>query len=321
MSSNAFAVLLLTVVLAGLIGLVVVTVLRFRNEARGAREPRDRLSEEAFIATAMQHARRQQAHAGSAPSAVPSADSSASWTRPRDEREFERAVSGRVSQLASGLAHELANGLTALHGYARMVDLASMSPADRASIEAVQEETQIMSDTLDAFRRIARVPELSRDLFELRHLVEDAVAQVELECQLPRGSIARVVPAAAVIDGDRVLLEEALSHMIRNAVEACRETDTVRTIAVTGGVESGRRVATITVSDRGPGVLVDDRGRLFEPFFTTKPKRAGFGLAFARHIVYAHDGSVATSFPDEGGLEVSMTLPAAVSSAPSRPTH
>jgi len=314
MSSTAFTLFALTIGLAALVGILVLAVFRFRAAARGTDRPRERLSEEAFMATAIQEAMKGKVGAGPVVMAGGAPPGPAPG-RLLDERELERAVSDRVAHLASGLAHELANSLTALHGYSRMIDMTSLSQTDRSSLEAVQEETSLMGDTLDAFRRIVRRPELTRDLFELRHLVEDAVAIVEVESQLPRGSIARVVPATAVIDGDRVLLEEALAHLVRNAVEACRETDTIRTITVSATLDPVRRASTITVSDRGPGVLHDDRPRLFEPFFSTKPKRAGFGLAFARHIVYAHEGLVSAQHPEEGGLEVSMTVPSAVSAS------
>jgi two-component system sporulation sensor kinase B len=301
----------LTLVVAGLIAVLVVAVFRLRAAAKAAVGSRDRLSEEAFMATAIQEALKQKA--ASSHGTVPEAAAAPAG----DDKSVEALVAERVSHLAAGLAHELANSLTALHGYSRMIDMSSLSDIDRSSLEAVQEETTIMSETLDAFRRIVRPPELTRDLFELRHLVEDAVAFVENEAQLPRGTIARTAPPSAIVDGDRVLLEEAVAAVVRNAVEACRETNTTGTIVVRGSVEGARR-GIITVIDRGPGVMIDDRRRLFEPFFSTKHKRAGFGLAFARQIVKAHGGTIAAAYPAAGGLEVTVSMPLAASS-PSTP--
>ena len=261
------------------------------------------------MATTIQEALKQRAAATAASQATP------------DRKEIEQIVSTRVAHLASGLAHELANSLTALHGYSRMIDMSALSEADRASLEAVQEETSIMSDTLDAFRRVVRQPELTKDFFELRHLVEDAVAMVEAESQLRRGAIGRTAPPSAIVDGDRVLLEESLAHVVRNAIEACHETGTTGTITVSATIGAARR-GVITVTDRGPGVMTEDRRRLFEPFFSTKPKRAGFGLAFARQIVHAHEGTITAAHPDEGGLEVTITIPARRFYSPGPPrTH
>ncbi len=301
MSATLLTLLGLTLVVTTLVGVLIAAVVRLRRRAGATGRARDRMSEEAFMATAIQEAQR----AGVAPPAQP--------VKP-DERELERIVSARVAALASGLAHELANSLTALHGYSRMIDMSSLSASDRASLEAVHEETTVMSDTLDAFRRVVRRPELTKDLFELGHLIEDAVAMVERESQLERGTIGRVGPPSAIVDGDRVLLEEALAHVVRNAVEACNETKTTGTISVSATIGPARQ-GLITVSDRGPGVIADDRSRLFEPFFSTKPKRAGLGLAFARHIVIAHDGTITATHPDEGGLGVTIALPLAASAA------
>jgi signal transduction histidine kinase len=301
MSSTLLTLLGLTLVVTTLVGLLVAAVVRLRPQGGSTERTRDRMSEEAFMATAIQEAQR----AVVAPPAPPVK---------ADDKELERMVSARVAVLASGLTHELANSLTALHGYSRMIDMSSLSASDRASLEAVQEETTIMSETLDAFRRVVRRPELTKDLFELRHLVEDAVAMVERESQLKRGTIGRVGPPSAIVDGDRVLLEEAVANVVRNAVEACAETGTTGTITVSATLGPNRQ-GLVTVTDRGPGVIAEDRSRLFEPFFSTKPKRAGFGLAFARHIVLAHVGTITATHPDEGGLEVTIALPLAASAS------
>ena len=120
------------------------------------------------------------------------------------------------------------------------------------------------------------------------------------------------MPEGLEVDGDRVLLEDALMHLVRNAGEAC--VDTVRRPAIVVSAQTSARgdIVTIVVEDNGPGLAAAERERLFEPFFSTKPGRIGLGLARARHIVHSHDGSITATHPASGGLAVAITLPMAI---------
>jgi signal transduction histidine kinase len=237
------------------------------------------------------------------------------------DREQQLLVDRHMAMLASGLAHELANNLTALHGYSRMIDPSALSEIDRSSLAALQEETSAISETLDGFRRIVRPIEPVREAIALARLIDDALAIVGAERPLAPGAIVKAVPAGPHVLVDRVLLEEALAHIVRNAVEACRDAGVPVMVWLTAREDVERHEAVVMVRDRGPGVAEADRRRLFQPFFSTKPERAGFGLAYARHILLAHGGHVEAAHPDDGGLLVTLTLPLAESAAQAAPAR
>ena len=117
------------------------------------------------------------------------------------------------------------------------------------------------------------------------------------------------MPEGLDVEGDRVLLEDALGHLLLNAVEAALAAGVEPVVTVTGARSADGTAVQVFVEDNGQGVAEEDRSQLFSLFFTTKSEHAGAGLARARHIVHSHDGTIAASFPTSGGLKVTMTLP------------
>jgi C4-dicarboxylate-specific signal transduction histidine kinase len=131
-------------------------------------------------------------------------------------------------------------------------------------------------------------------------------------------AITAQVAEGLEVEGDRVLLEDALMHLVRNALEACADAVRQPAIVVSAHASASGDAVTIVVEDHGPGVTSPESERLFEPFFSTKPGRIGLGLARARHIVHSHDGAIAASHPASGGLAVAITLPIANPASASR---
>jgi signal transduction histidine kinase len=235
-----------------------------------------------------------------------------------DALDRRRRSMADAARLSSSLAHELANSLTGVHGYARMIDVDGLDDGSRASLEALQKETDVLGETIEGFRRITRPLELTRERFPMRWLVDDVVRQVRAERPMAPEAITAQVAEGLEVEGDRVLLEDALMHLVRNALEACADAVRQPAIVVSAHASASGDAVTIVVEDHGPGVTSPESERLFEPFFSTKPGRIGLGLARARHIVHSHDGAIAASHPASGGLAVAITLPIANPASASR---
>ena len=110
-----------------------------------------------------------------------------------------------------------------------------------------------------------------------------------------------------VIEGDDVLLRQAFSNLLRNAVEACADASTIPKIVVDGRVEGGS--VRVTVDDNGPGVPPADRERVFRPFVTTKGRGTGLGLALVQKIIVTHNGRIQIAAAPSGGASFQMVLP------------
>lgn len=232
---------------------------------------------------------------------------------PVDDRVRQREIDAALGRLTPGFTHELANSLMTLHGYARLIDPGALSEPDRQALGAIVDASAAMSATLEAFRRVARPLELERDRIPLRTIVYEAVAFSTFDPGSADG-ITQDVPDSIEVNGDRVLLEEAFAHLIRNAIEACADAGLPVRVEVSARTESGQVI--VDVRDRGPGVPEAERPKLFQPFHSTRADHTGIGLARARHIMAAHDGAVQVDFPPDGGLLVTVTLPLAESAPP-----
>jgi two-component system, sensor histidine kinase FlrB len=112
------------------------------------------------------------------------------------------------------------------------------------------------------------------------------------------------VPPSLSFRGDAGLLEQAVRHLVLNAMEAMPHGGELVITAV-----RTRRGLELEVADSGPGVAVEQRHRIFQPFYTTKPAGQGLGLALVRQIVELHAGEVDVMNCPEGGAAFTICLP------------
>jgi signal transduction histidine kinase len=222
---------------------------------------------------------------------------------PTLETATTQEVAAEVSRLASGLAHELANSLTTVHGYAHLVDRSGLSEADRTAVDHIKLSAESMLSTVDAFRGLVRPLPITSSVFSADALAREGIA---LGCQEAGADPSRVqleVASSGSIEGDQVLLEEVVAAIVRNALEAAPSPVQVRVTATD-------RAVTIAVTDAGRGVAPELRHRLFHPFHTNKAGHAGLGLARAAHVARAHAGvTITVTHPETGGLAVVVALP------------
>ena len=215
----------------------------------------------------------------------------------------------RVGELTAGIAHEFRNGLATIHGYSRLIDLNAMPQTFRPYVEGIRAETESMREVVTNFLNFARPTQPNFLPVDLRAIVDRAADDLRGDARALGGRIT-VNGEFATIDGDDILLRQALSNLLRNAIEACAANSVAPAISVDGHVNNEDGACTLVVSDNGPGFSEDTRDRVFHPFFTTKPQGTGLGLALVQKIVVTHNGRV-TAGPGPGG-RVTIVLPGAL---------
>jgi signal transduction histidine kinase len=235
------------------------------------------------------------------------------------EKESEAARADRfhaVTGLASALAHEINQPMTAARAFARTADrLAEQEPADLARVRDYLGRTVAQIDgaaaILRSMREFMRRGDGGRALAAPADIVKDALLLVR-----PLATQHRVrlvddsdgsVPALAC---DRVQIQQVLVNLIGNAVEAIGEAgQTDGVVAIATRLVDGR--LEFSVRDNGPGVPADFAARVFEPLATTKPGGLGLGLAISADIVEAHGGRIWLDSAARGGTEFRFWLPLA----------
>jgi two-component system sensor kinase FixL len=218
-----------------------------------------------------------------------------------------------LGQMVSAIAHEVNQPLTAAGSYVRagrrLVQAGDVAKADEALRKGVDQVTRA-SQVIQRLRQFAKKADGQRGVEDIRQVVEEAAALALLG---PEGRAVRLemdlasdMPPVFI---DKVLVQQVLLNLIRNAVEAMQSSPRRElTITTTASVD---RMVEVSVTDSGPGVPADIRAKLFQPFVTSKPAGMGVGLSICRGIVEAQGGRMWLAENPSGGAAFHFTLPVA----------
>jgi PAS domain S-box-containing protein len=214
----------------------------------------------------------------------------------------------RLGELTAGIAHEFRNGLATIHGYGRLLDLERLPAEYRPYVQGIRAETEALGQVVTNFLNFAKPSQLVLTPVDVGALAERALEDIRTDVEA-RGGSAAVLGTFAAVEGDEVLLRQALSNLCRNALEACADAKIVPQIRVTGTVDQSQGTLRIVVDDNGPGLDPAAASTLFRPFFTTKARGTGLGLALVQKIVVTHNGRVTAGNTPGGGARLVVTLP------------
>lgn len=233
------------------------------------------------------------------------------------ELETQLTHAARVStlgEMASGLAHELNQPLTAIAGYTQAclerMKRDGFRPDDvRVTLQKAVDQTQRAGAIIQCMRSFARKQPEPRASLEMDGVVREALRFMEHEIRRHQVRI-ELSPAGVPlrVRANRIEIEQVIANLVGNALEAMSTTrEPVLAIRTRRCEDGGTEVAIV---DRGVGLDPAIRENLFKPFFTTKPNGIGLGLAISRAIVEAHGGQLSAHPNPEGGAVFRFTLPA-----------
>lgn len=223
-----------------------------------------------------------------------------------------------LGEMASTISHELNQPLAAIASYAS--GCLHLLRAGRPSSDIEGALVKLDAQAQRAGQVIRRVHDFVRKrdpdfaAVDLGALIGSLAAFVALDARKTRVEIVTELPdMPLVVRGDRILLEQVLLNLMRNAIEAMAAVDPK---ARRLDVRAERRrsgdgdTVVVAVADRGSGIAADVADRLFSPFFSTKPEGMGMGLAICRSIVELHRGRLEFTPRPDGGTVFTLTLPA-----------
>ncbi len=235
-------------------------------------------------------------------------------TRQQQDRLQATARLVAMGEMASSIAHELNQPLAAISSYCtgaanllrNKAPTTDVIPALDKAVEQAQRAGQVI-------RRIYNLARHSENRFERVHLgahIDAALALMEVDIRRQGIRVTLDLAGQAVVDGDPVLLEQALLNLFRNAVESMRDTaPDQRQLVIALTCKDG--YVFLTVSDRGCGIDARVADKLFDPLFTTKAEGMGMGLAICRSVVENHRGRLSFEANPGGGTVFRILLPMA----------
>jgi len=235
------------------------------------------------------------------------------------ELQSELAHVGRLSELgtlASSLAHELNQPLTAIASYCEGAASLLEGKPDAEQLEMAREA---LRDTAEQAIRAGEIVRRMRDFLShgetehrdesLSRIITEANA-LALVGSREHGIDVQVIldPKADRVFVDRIQIQQVLINLIRNAIEAMLDSP-VRSLAIS--TEGVPELITISVEDTGSGISETLAPQLFQPFVTSKQSGMGIGLSICRTIIESHGGRIWFERGPEGATIFRFTLPRA----------
>lgn len=224
-----------------------------------------------------------------------------------------------ASELASTLAHELNQPLSAIGAYLRACQM-MLAQSGNTNGELATTMDKVIAEA----NRAASVVRRLRDFFRTGStriepiapavLVAETCATLRERAAQHHVAVEQAVDDAPRVLVDRVQVESVLHNLMANAIDALLRTQGERRVRVTATRDADPAFVRIAVVDNGPGVAREIEPSLFDPFVTTKATGMGLGLAISRSIVDAHGGRLWHEARSPGSA-FCFTLPVAAGEA------
>ena len=224
-----------------------------------------------------------------------------------------------MGEMASAIAHELNQPLTAIINYAQTARaVVKRRPGEDAGglaslLKKTVEQADRAGQIIRRLRQFIAKGETDRALEDINTVVEEASALALVGTRGKGIAVRRVLgEGLPPVLLDKIQIHQVITNLIRNSVDALDGVKQREIVISTR--RAGQDSIEITIADSGPGLAPEVADRLFQPFVTTKPAGLGIGLSICRSIVDAHGGRLFASDNPGGGVVFHVHLPTAEAS-------
>jgi two-component system NtrC family sensor kinase len=232
--------------------------------------------------------------------------------RRTQEQLLQSEKMSAVGQLISGVAHELNNPLTAILGYAQLLENEPIPPRSLDFVGKLYKQAQRTHRVVQNLLSFARQRKPTKQPVDLRRVAEETLALRDYDLKLNNIEVVRTFDEdLPMVVADPHQIEQVFLNIVNNAVDAMLEVSHAGKLSVRVYAE-GDYVCT-EFHDSGPGIK--EPKRIFDPFFTTKKigKGTGLGLSICYGITKEHGGEVLAINHPSGGAVFRVLLPVAAS--------
>jgi len=225
----------------------------------------------------------------------------------RERAAMQTEKQASMDELSSSIAHEIRNPIAAAKS------LVQQMGEDPTSVENVEyakvaiEELDRVEHRVSHLLKYAKEEDMSFALVNLATVVDSALTQLRAKLDAAKVAVSRNYIAGPTVQADADKLRGVFVNLIDNAIDALASVPEGRRIDLF--LDNGAGAATVRVRDNGCGIPADKLDRIFNPFFTTKDKGTGLGMAIAKKIVEAHEGTIDVVSEAGRGSEFKVTLP------------
>jgi len=161
----------------------------------------------------------------------------------------------------------------------------------QAAVQAIQRRSDSLKRFVQDFRHLTKIPTPQLALLHVKPLLADLQMLYREEFRKANvQALFEVIPENLQILADRILLEQVLINLVKNALQAL-DNKTTKHITLRA-IHDRMGKVLLTISDNGAGIEPQARKNLFVPFFTTKKNGSGIGLSFSRQVMRLHGGSI-----------------------------
>jgi len=221
-----------------------------------------------------------------------------------------------LGEMASTLAHELNQPLAVIANYSQgcvrlLADTDDTTAGRfREALEEMAKQSLRAGEIIRHLREFVTRGETEKSREDVRKLIEEAGA-LALVGSRQEGvrSVFEFARDTEHVLVDKVQIQQVLINLMRNALEAMRESEQRELVVRTVRDDAG--FVSIEVADTGPGISEEILERLFQPFTTSKSNGMGIGLSISKRIIEAHGGQILASRNARGGATFRFSLPVA----------
>jgi two-component system sensor histidine kinase DctS len=246
--------------------------------------------------------------------------------RQQQEKLETSARLATMGEISSMLAHELNQPLAAISSYTagalnvltRAGDTdGNGAPLDvgtlKRALEQANTQARRAGQIIRSVHEFVKKREPRRETVAIQHVVDGIRALVELQARQSYVSLqVDVPPELPPVLADRVLIEQVLLNLTRNAIEAMQAIDPERRVlritAYRAAQSGSQGQVAVSVIDNGHGIAPEVAERLFSPFFSTKAEGMGMGLSICRTAIEFHGGTLAHAANPGGGTVFTFML-------------
>ncbi len=230
--------------------------------------------------------------------------------RRTQEQLLQSEKMSAVGQLIAGVAHELNNPLTAILGYAQLLESEGLSERANDFVCKLFKQAQRTHRVVQNLLSFARQRKPHKQEVNIQKVLDETMALRDYDLKINNIKVHREIDASfPAVTGDPHQLEQVFLNIINNAVDAMLECGGQSVLTVRGYTLGD--YVYLEVQDSGPGIK--EPKRIFEPFYTTKSvgKGTGLGLSICYGIIKEHGGDISARNATEGGAIIEVRLPSA----------